>query len=971
MKVDLSCPIELWEYSLPTEGAPACFFTFFNLDERPISSIQITVTCYDEKDDIISRRVERPMALDAEGRRPFRVELPTKEMDVEAIDLSIDKAWYEDGSEWRRVQEARLVEYQPNELPPNRKLEQLRYVAGQDAIGYPSDQKNVWICVCGRVNATEEWCCRRCERDKAEVFERFSYDAVQEAIDQREKELEEKAKLAREEASRKEFLRQDQKRRKKRRRRLRSVILCVAVALVVFSYLFAVLGLPALKYQTALNALNTGDITHARTIFGELMEYRDAAEQVKECDLRIATEYIGSGNEEKINTAIVMLRDLGGYQGAGQMIDEATYQKGVLLMEKNDFAAASFLFSGLANYRDAEELVKESEYQIATALMTAGSYKEAAEKFTLLTNYMDAAAQAKECVYRPAIALMTEGKYEEAADMLSTIVGYSDASVQRQQAIYMSALRAQTAGDYEYASERFMLLGNYGDANEQMQHSIYLAAGAARDTGNYETAKKLYATIPAYQDAAEQEQLCVYQPAVAMIAEEQYKNAAELLELLPGYKDADELWQECIYNAAISEMDGKNYSAAIALMERLPGYQDVDDLMNAANYSRAEALEEVGQLDLAMETFEALGDYSDSAKRILAIRYIQAERLLEAKDFEDAMQAFGALGDYADAAERVKECAYDKALLLYGGDDLQGAYDALIAIESYEKAMEKMQEIAYEMGDKYFYDDNLERAAEAFEMAGNYQDAGERYKEAIYLQALEFLSDESYAQAGEMFSSIAGYRDANEKRDETYDLWLSGFLEQVKELFANKEYDELLSGYTNIDVNTLPSKYAELRTMYYEANILQARLLVNEDRPLEAYKYLVACDGYKNAKELLDKNIYKLLGTWKTSAGTEYAFFLNGVCIIDGEEYVFNMPNAYAIWTGKSKDDMVRTMSFSSATNNTLALTIDETGTKIRMDRVKQAEISPDAIVVEDELELDAGMDIEEMDDEALAEDED
>ena len=40
MKIDLSCPVELWHYALPDRQYPACRLQLFNLTEQPVVSIQ-------------------------------------------------------------------------------------------------------------------------------------------------------------------------------------------------------------------------------------------------------------------------------------------------------------------------------------------------------------------------------------------------------------------------------------------------------------------------------------------------------------------------------------------------------------------------------------------------------------------------------------------------------------------------------------------------------------------------------------------------------------------------------------------------------------------------------------------------------------------------------------------------------------------------------------------------------------------
>ncbi|MDR0898462.1 MAG: hypothetical protein LBN04_11490, partial [Oscillospiraceae bacterium] len=436
MKVDLSCPIELWEYALPTPESPACAFTFFNLGERPIASVQLTITCLDAQGEVVTRRVERPMALDAPPRASFVISLPMDDPEIDAVDLSIDKAWFEDGSEWRRAQDVRLLDYMPNELPPNRRLEQLRYVAGSDAVGYPSDQGAVWVCVCGRVNAAEEGHCRRCQREKAQVFQRFSPQAVQEAIDRREAELEEHARATREEASRRQFLWQEKQRRHRRRRRTRTAIACVALVLAATAYLFVVLGMPELQYQTALADLEAGNVQQARQAFVELLDYRDAPLRVQACDLRIAQEMAASGVEASVDDALEMLATLGTTPGVAEAITEATYQKALLVMERKAYEEALPLLTQLGDYQEAGALKQSAEYEIATALMEAGSYDEASQRFVALGAYRDAAAQAKECIYRPAVALMTAKDYDAAVVLFASLTGYRDADDKRLQCIY-------------------------------------------------------------------------------------------------------------------------------------------------------------------------------------------------------------------------------------------------------------------------------------------------------------------------------------------------------------------------------------------------------------------------------------------------------------------------------------------------------------------------------------------------------
>lgn len=940
MKVDLSCPIELWEYTLPAEDKPVCSFTFFNLGEKAISSIQIELTCFDPEGTVLARKTERPMALGAQARERFAIEVATEEQNVDSVELVIEKVWFESGEEWRRAQQAKLIEYTPNELPPNRKLEHLRFVAGQDAVGYPSLQRQAWVCVCGRVNALDADKCIRCGREKSEVFEKFSPEAVQQVIDARENELEERARQAREEASRMEFMRQTTVKKKKRARRARTAILCVLLALGSAAYLFVVLGLPELKYQTAMTTLQDGDYAQAREQFVALDGYRESETWIQECDLQSAKAQIEKSTASSLEAAMKTLRALGTYAGAEDALTEANYRKACLLAGEKDYEGAIALFEDLGDYQDSVERVRAARYQIAKGEMDNGDYESAAEKFAALGAYKDSAALKRECVYRPAKALMSQGKYDEAIEMFAEVSGYSDADELRLQCIYQSALNAQLAGDYEYAAQRFMMLGGYEDADEQMKRSIYLAANTARDSGSYEIARGLYETVIDFEDAADQVKECTYLPAKQTMAAEDFDAAAEMFKSIAGYKDSDDLYVQCVYSSAAALADSGEYDRAIALYETIPDYDDVARQLRQTKYKRADQLEKDGKLSKAAAAFDELGTYSDAQDRANAARYAYAQEAFDEGLYGVASERFEALGRYSDSRTRVKECAYELALLSEKSGELQKAYDALTAIEDYEPAQTKAKEVIYALGEELYNSGALMEASEKFRLAGKYEDAPTRVNACIYEHAQELMDEGKYQEAGNLFNQISFFSDSKKQRDACYDLWLAERADQAASAYAQGDYAAVLTALDGIDVDAMPRAYADTKTLYLDSNLRIARQLIDENRALEAYSYLMKCEGYKNADTLLNKNVYKILGTWETADGTQYAFYLNGTCRLAGTEAYFNMPGAYGIETGASAGELTRTHSFVNGDRNGITLCEDATQKVIRLTRLKQAEVS-------------------------------
>ena len=120
MKIDLTCPVELWQYQLPTREYPFCTLQLYNLADRNVSSIQATFVCYNAQGEAIARRVERVENLPGLSKHSFEMTVGMED-GVQAVDLEfiLEKVWYEDGTLWRRGA-AEMSEYQPNALPAGR-----------------------------------------------------------------------------------------------------------------------------------------------------------------------------------------------------------------------------------------------------------------------------------------------------------------------------------------------------------------------------------------------------------------------------------------------------------------------------------------------------------------------------------------------------------------------------------------------------------------------------------------------------------------------------------------------------------------------------------------------------------------------------------------------------------------------------------------------------------------------------------
>jgi hypothetical protein len=184
--------------------------------------------------------------------------------------VTIDKVWFNDNAVWRR-ENSSSVEYTSNALPVSKALADLQFVAGETAVGFPSQQDGLWVCVCGRPNPDSEEYCARCRREKSLLFARYNQEAVEKQISQREKQLELSTRSVREDTARMQRIREEEyeakQRRKTRRWRLLITIpACMIVAAMAIGFTAPMLQLFAAN--KAIREKHWDNAVHSLTILG-------------------------------------------------------------------------------------------------------------------------------------------------------------------------------------------------------------------------------------------------------------------------------------------------------------------------------------------------------------------------------------------------------------------------------------------------------------------------------------------------------------------------------------------------------------------------------------------------------------------------------------------------------------------------------------------------------------------------------
>lgn len=937
MKIDLTCPAELWRYELPKEDYHACDLLLFNLSDKVITSVEVTLILSDKDGDEQTRLTYRAHDLQGEKAQTFGVSVPMEpEEKPAAIEVVIEKVWFDDSSIWRKGK-GPMTEYTSNALPNSRSLEQLRYAAGPTAVGFPQEQDGVWLCVCGRPNADYARYCIRCQREKKEVFEQFSKENVEKLAAQREKQLSLKGKAAREEASRLQLQREAeyQVKRKKRRKVRVCVFAAVGVVLVAYAGVFHVA--PYLRYRQAVTDMEEGRYAMAQATFSEMGDYMDAEEYIRRCRYMAAQNLLSSDDAETLKAAREELAALGDYEEAAGLVLQADYRRAGLLLDAGDVEGASTLYASLGDYEDAAEKVTHCAYLSAEKLLEDGKLEEARAAFEALGDYEDAPAKAQQAIYLSGKAALDEGQLDDALALLEQAAAYGDAQTLIQQVYYLQAANLRGQGELQAAGEKFLQAGDYENAAEEANACFYTLADGLMQDGSYAEAAEKFAAILGYQDATDKRNACLYTLAQQSIQDLEFSMAKECLAQLPDdYENVLDLRQECYYQPGMRALDKKEYQTAVEQLSQVPGYRDTDKQLQKARYRLAAELMSAKDYAGAMAQYALLGDYSDSAKQLRSARYLQANLLYTNKDYAGAEALYTLIADYKDVSERLDEIHFIQADALLTAGDYAAARPLFAELGDYAGAADKVKACDMLSAAALETQGSLLEAAQLYASLGDYEDAAAKAQAAYYALAKQCTGMEAagyYEQAGD-------YQDAAQQAEAIYDARYQALAQQADEAMTNGEYALAFTLLDKADLSDLPAKYAYLAETRQEAAYQEAERLTEAGQPFAALPYYRAVPDYKEAAQRLESPCYRLVGTWQDESGAVYSFSEDGTCTLAGEKLFFAMNND-TISTGETAEALMVSHRVSSLKENT-AILYDlrlSTVTAVKLTRMEQVDL--------------------------------
>ncbi len=940
MRIDLTCPVELWQYAMPTETAAECTFVMNNLSDKVVTSVMVTLNCYNKQDQLLLRQSERVQGLKAGvGERFSIVILPSQWEGVEGMDLVVEKVWFDDATVWRRGN-APLTCYQPNTLNNGRALDHLRFVAGRDAVGYPQLQEEAWVCVCGRANALDSDRCCRCERGRDTVFASYNKENVDAVIAVRERKLADDARKVREDNSRlneEEMKRRSAAQRKRRNRwRLTGSLIAAAVVAAV-----AVLwGLPTLRYQNAKQLQQSGQYQKASEAFAAMGSFRDADEQAIACRYQEAVMLQEAGDLDSLGKAQEIFAELGEHEDSQTRLQQTMYAMGEAYYADGQYDQAADRFQTLGEYEDSADRLNQCIYAQADELVQNDQLSLAQALFATIADYSDAADRVRGCQYAMAQDSEEDGDYGQAAQLYLQAGDYEDAASRYVQCQYLYAVELQESGDMEKAGSLFLSCGDYEDAAQRGKDCIYQYATIQRDNGAYELAASAFRRIPDYQDSASQITYCVYHQADSAQNQGDYASAVMLFSSVGEYEDAAARVQECSYLLALDSIAKGDYQAAETLLASLVVTDENSDQLTNVRFKLAEKAFELKDYQTALKYYLLLDDELYQG-RVQECHYHIGQEQMTAALYENAIVSFTAAGDYEGAAAALEEAAIELAKLAESTNDLNAAKALMERTDLPEAARKKAEAMLLAEGKRLSDSGEYEQAALWYQGIGNVEGATALQQESSYMAALKLMQGGEYLAAAKGFSGLGEYKDAPLQAQSCYDSVYSATLAQAETLAKGKDHIGLITLLQPIVSDTLPESYQSLKELYLEACLAQADALYAAGDRYAALPFYTEAAELPAAEKKLGYRSYLILGTWESNTGKQAEFRPDGTCTLMGEELYFEVDN-FRLLTGQTPEELTLTHQINSMTTKGMSITeVDGSKKNFKLEKTGEVAVPP------------------------------
>lgn len=304
MLVDFYSPVELRSYEIMKskhKDLVYCAVSFLNLSEKTLSSVEFSLFCYDSFGQPVGgepptnevratfqdKQVVSGKNFGEEELVPLSDHPTTR-----SVEVIVNKVAFADGSIWEKG-DYELIDLQTAKLS-GQEQEDLKKVAGAEAVCYAREEDDFWQCACGRGNLPDAESCIRCGLEKEFVIQLCSSkEKVSEELERRRREEEEEKERELQEKRMKEE-EENKIRKQKGFKALKFIIPSVIVIILAWAVITYLL-IPPIAYDNAIAFMEEEDYSAALEAFSRADGYKDSEKVIQDIVSRYST--VVSANE--------------------------------------------------------------------------------------------------------------------------------------------------------------------------------------------------------------------------------------------------------------------------------------------------------------------------------------------------------------------------------------------------------------------------------------------------------------------------------------------------------------------------------------------------------------------------------------------------------------------------------------------------------------------------------------------------
>ena len=268
-----------------------------------------------------------PITLSNNSTRSFSVT-------VNEIIFADNSIWNYGGEEWAALKEAnKLISV----LSDSEVAKQFKIEYGEKCEFEATEEKDIWICSCGKINKKEESKCFHCGC-YLQTLKNVDLAKLNENKDIRVAKEREQAAQA-----------------NTKRNKLIALISVSCIVVIVLSIMLS-------NYIKKVNTYNEGiallqsnsidDMNRGSLILRSLGEFKDSEEQIYNRAMELV--------EKEPSESIKLLEGIGGYKDSREKVIDMTYDEGLKLFETCQYAKAFEKFEKCGDYKDSKEKKQES-----------------------------------------------------------------------------------------------------------------------------------------------------------------------------------------------------------------------------------------------------------------------------------------------------------------------------------------------------------------------------------------------------------------------------------------------------------------------------------------------------------------------------------------------------------------------------------------------------------------------------------